>query len=429
MTDICVLDAYPGWGKSTKMIDMIKNDTTDNKYLVITPYLVEAHRYAGTEYEENIKKHKNREDEVVILPILTNKRFTYTNEGHSCYPNRRFKHPVDYGKGKSDSLKRLIDGGHDIVSTHALFSLLTQDIYALLEYNNYVLVIDECVDVAYQYTGKTQEQVSKLFETGLLYCERNGTVRWDKTDEGLDYKDILFPEIKRLADNGNLVSLNESRKVLIWRFPVDFLMCFDRIHILTYRFKNSLMDMYFKKYNISYNIEMHEPDMRLLENNICVLDNKKMNSVGKRINSLSKYSFRGDIKNNKGIMCATLKKHMTNFVKNICKANTERIMWTCFKDYKKHLKGPGYSKNCWLPMNLKAVNDHCEKDVVMYCVNRYINPHVAKFLNVTDEQEDFWALSELIQFLFRSAIRNGNKINVYIASVRMRSLLLSWLEN
>jgi hypothetical protein len=42
--------------------------------------------------------------------------------------------------------------------------------------------------------------------------------------------------------------------------------------------------------------------------------------------------------------------------------------------------------------------------------------------------EETWALSELIQWLFRSAIREENEINIYIPSKRMRSLLQEWLE-
>ena len=34
-----------------------------------------------------------------------------------------------------------------------------------------------------------------------------------------------------------------------------------------------------------------------------------------------------------------------------------------------------------------------------------------------------------VQFIFRSAIRNGEPINLYIPSVRMRTYLKKWLDN
>jgi hypothetical protein len=43
--------------------------------------------------------------------------------------------------------------------------------------------------------------------------------------------------------------------------------------------------------------------------------------------------------------------------------------------------------------------------------------------------EDEWALSELIQWLFRSAIRQKEEIELYIPSERMRKLLIEWLNN
>ena len=42
--------------------------------------------------------------------------------------------------------------------------------------------------------------------------------------------------------------------------------------------------------------------------------------------------------------------------------------------------------------------------------------------------EDGFALSEMLQFIWRSAIRDGKEIWVYIPSVRMRNLLEQWIE-
>ena len=49
-------------------------------------------------------------------------------------------------------------------------------------------------------------------------------------------------------------------------------------------------------------------------------------------------------------------------------------------------------------------------------------------MSVNQEFEDKFALSELVQFVYRSAIRNGKPIDVYIPSKRMRDLFLEWLK-
>ena len=43
-------------------------------------------------------------------------------------------------------------------------------------------------------------------------------------------------------------------------------------------------------------------------------------------------------------------------------------------------------------------------------------------------EEEKYALSEMIQWIFRSAIRNGESIQIYIPSQRMRQLLIDWLN-
>ena len=62
-------------------------------------------------------------------------------------------------------------------------------------------------------------------------------------------------------------------------------------------------------------------------------------------------------------------------------------------------------------------------------VNRYINPALKinfKTVGLCINEEQF-ALSEMIQFIWRSAIRDDKEIYLYIPSRRMRFLLQKWL--
>ena len=59
-----------------------------------------------------------------------------------------------------------------------------------------------------------------------------------------------------------------------------------------------------------------------------------------------------------------------------------------------------------------------------------MNPVVKNFFvkhKITID-EDGYALSEMLQFIWRSAIRDGKEIWIYIPSVRMRSLLKQWIN-
>ena len=42
--------------------------------------------------------------------------------------------------------------------------------------------------------------------------------------------------------------------------------------------------------------------------------------------------------------------------------------------------------------------------------------------------QDGYALSEMLQWIWRSAIRDGKEINLYIPSKRMRTLLTDWID-
>ena len=65
----------------------------------------------------------------------------------------------------------------------------------------------------------------------------------------------------------------------------------------------------------------------------------------------------------------------------------------------------------------------------MYGVNLFLNPILKKYFKQQGikTNDDNWALSMLIQFVCRSAVRKGEKVRVYIPSKRMRKLFLDYI--
>ena len=63
-------------------------------------------------------------------------------------------------------------------------------------------------------------------------------------------------------------------------------------------------------------------------------------------------------------------------------------------------------------------------------VNRVYSPDIYKkiMLADSDKKDDIYALSEMLQWIWRSRIRNGLSITVYIPSIRMRELLGEWYQ-
>lgn len=96
----------------------------------------------------------------------------------------------------------------------------------------------------------------------------------------------------------------------------------------------------------------------------------------------------------------------------------------------KQQKSKGNTKG-FVACNARATNEFKEKESLAYVVNRFMNPHEKKFFSVRgiEVNEDMYALSELIQWIWRSRIRKGKAINLYIPSKRMRSILEEYLLN
>ena len=85
----------------------------------------------------------------------------------------------------------------------------------------------------------------------------------------------------------------------------------------------------------------------------------------------------------------------------------------------------------FLPMNARATNAYRNVEAMAYPINVYMNGDVRSYF---DEQgiatsEDLYAISTLVQWLWRSRIRQEPRqpITVYLPSERMRGLFLEWL--
>ena len=174
-------------------------------------------------------------------------------------------------------------------------------------------------------------------------------------------------------------------------------------------------------------LEYQEYDLSIYGKLINICEHEKLNSIGKDITSMSSTWYKRNIDN---LIMKIIKNNCENYFKNITKTPTNLNMWTTFKEYKGLIKGKGYTKG-FVSLSTRATNEYIDKSSIAYLSNRYLNPIIKNFfINYGIEiDEDGYALSEIIQFLFRSKIRNGEEINVYIPNIRMRNILKKWIKN
>lgn len=364
--------------------------------------------------------------------------------------NRDFKQPSYKGGTKLQNLNELLACQYDIASTHELFKKLTDESREYIQNGHYTLILDEVLSAIDPYDEIKKDDMKLLQDSGCITIDEDGFVIWNQ--DKADY-DTQYNRIKILAENKSLLYVNQ--KLLLWRYPPEIFTLFDNVYILTYLFDASILKNYFDLYHIQYTKKsiVHENDKYVLSD-FYIPDTKKYSPLidiynGKlninfeqKQNGLSSTWFKVQSKTNaKAIQ--QIKKNLNNYFRNILEARSDTIMWTSFKDYQSKLRGKGYSKEFkteqlkeidnaygFLACNARATNKYAECYNLAYCVNIYLHPAISQFFyqKGIKVDEDLYGLSEMIQWIWRSRIRNGEKINIYIPSVRMRTLLKSWLD-
>lgn len=395
---VTVIDSICGSGKTSKFIE-IMNNNTNNKYIYITPYLDEIQRVLN-----------------------------------SC-DNRVFYEPkTERGEGsKLKDFNNLLSQGKNIVSTHSLFAMVNDETLRYLEKYNYTLVMDEVFEVCSEI--KITKSDREILLRDKVSISEDGKLTWiDK-----EYKGTLT-KYKNAIEKGDCYIFDDC--FMLWTFPCKVMNALEHTYILTYMFRGQLQRYYYdmneikyeyksiKKINGKYEIieYLEKGDLTYLRDLINICDNEKLNKIGEGRYTLSKsWYIKQD--NNKTDAFDLLKNNIYNYFRNITKSKSKDNMWTTFKDYKNNLKGAGYSKG-FISCNARATNEYRNKRNLAYTINTFNNPMILKFFrnkNVNVDEDSF-ALSELIQWIFRSQLRDNKPINIYVPSSRMRELLVKWIN-
>lgn len=398
---INIIDAGCGIGKTTSLINKMNEDTTEQKYIFVTPFLSEVDR---------IQK--------------------------SC-PNKHFIAPTSLNKSgfKIDHLAQLIKRGENIVTTHALFKKINDEKIDIEKLKDYILIMDEVASVVEELTISKSDL--SIIKEKITINPKTHMIKW----ADINYQGKL-DEYKNLIKMNNIFAYtNEKNEIvsLLWLFPFKIFKMFKEVYISTYMFDGQIQKKYFDYFNVTYvywyikdfhitkDIQIY--DYTKTKQLIRVCDNNALNEIGEKDNSLSLSWFSRNKKNEK---IAQLRKNIYNFFRTHTKANSNELLWTTFKEYSGMLKRNGYSKS-FAPINARATNEYSNKRAIAYVGNRFFKPTIKNFftfnnIKMNKEFEKKFALSELIQFIYRGAIRNGEPIDVYIPSKRMRDLFLEWLK-
>ena len=397
MTQIIVVDSPMGSGKTTWAISHLRSHPLEND-LYITPFLTETDR------------------------IVT-----------ATSGSKRFVTPENKGQGKLSSLNTYLSNEDDIASTHELFKHLNEESRAALSQSGYTLILDEVLEVISPYNIKSGD-LQLLLDGDWISIDQGGFIVWNSDKSGYD---STFEEVKLLAENRSLICVNGA--ILLWRYPPEIFSIFDKVYILTYLFESSILCAYFRYNGISY----QKKTICKTDSGYELTDFSPFNpSVFKGLIDIYEGPLNTNIQQKRSCMSKTwyanlenaasvkqIKDNLYNYFQHICHAKSGDVMWTCFKDDVSRLKGKGYSKS-FIECNCRSTNEYGNRHYLAYTVNRYINPGIPAYFvqNGVELDNDLYALSEMIQWVWRSAVRNGDKVSLYVTSDRMRELFRSWLD-
>lgn len=393
---ITIVDSPPGYGKTSYAIQYMNNELFE-RFMYITPFLSEIDR---------------------VIKNCDNREFRKPNE--------------KLGKGsKTNHFYELVKEGYNVISTHSLFRGLSQEVINDIREGEYILILDEVCDVVEQIPISKRD-IQILMNEKIIEIDEENKAHWiDDTYEG------KFSSMKNPIKNGDVYFFNNS--LMLWTFPINIFTAFKEVYILTYMFKGQSQRYYYDLNNVEYeykSINKVDNKYSLCEyqeingakyKDLIHIYEGKLNDIGDKTTALSKSWYD---KSSKKELMKKLKNNTYYYFKRVIKSKSKENMWTTFEDYKAQCKGEGYSKG-FVPCNSRATNEYKNKTNCAYLINRYYKPTINNFF--TDKgvkiDEDIWSLSELIQWLFRSAIREEKEINLYIPSKRMRNLLKDWLDS
>lgn len=352
---------------------------------------------------------------------------------------------------KSDHLLDLLTHGYNIACTHALYLLMNKQHFDMIKKQGYIVIVDEELGVINDYSDYSNSDLVSLIQLGCVSKrEEDGMLEWVRDDENFDNKNHAYYTFKKHVENGMIYSAKRSQSMMVTQLPVKLFSVAKRTIILTYMFEGNILSSFLKLKNINYipfkDVVPERVNKQVIRDLITI---HPLKGKWTKISNF-KLSSTWYINNGKGNASAEdllfIQKYIETFArqtgctyKNLMYTFPKFRKWTEIKANKKVIKPiglldriekDGSEEKCWIPVQTRATNIYSHKTHLLHLFNRYPNQSVKAYLQDygVDINDDVFALSELLQWVWRSAIRNKQPITVCIAAPRMLKLFQDWLN-
>lgn len=411
--EIELFDALCGTGKTTAIFQYMAKHQ-EKKWIYLSPM--------KTEIETRVPAEADANGINFFIAVDKGKRSEY--------------------KTKTQQVLAAMKEGQNIACTHALMMLFQQEHIELLKEHQYHVVCDEELDLIEGFSLRQGDTKFLLENNRISISPDNGRVSF-LSEMDIDTR---YGDIKSYADMGCLYAARTRTDFLVLQISPRVVEAAERFILLTYNYKGSIMDTFMQMHGFSCkyleDIKPYKDNKEVinkLRDLIVFVETPSVKKWQKKTNVLSATWWR---KTSTEEDFNDLRKAVRSVV-SAQKGNSTNVMLTVPKHSITGYDSDGESSkrvrkftvdkliidDAYVQMNARATNDYAHKSIAIHLCNIYPSQPVKVYMQdmgfVCDN--DTFALNTLIQWLFRSCIRNDETVKVALFSGRMSVLLKEWL--
>ena len=417
-----ILDSIMGSNKTNRVLDWIDSNPNE-RYLYISPLLSE----------------------------VDNTSRLATNLKHVSF---EFPSTDEYDT-KTDDLLSKLEVGANISCTHSLYLSMTEKHLDLIEKFEYIVIIDEEVGVIDAFKKYSTDDLAYLNSNGdIEISDEDGMISWVGAELG---KKAKYKQFYNLCKAKAVYATKRSDTMLVTQMPVELFTRAKRVIIMTYMFNGNVLDNFLKlkkvevvpftevqptqidKQEIRELIDLKPLDRKLLKLSMSVYGYDKMDKKG--FDLISNYIRSTGL--SVGAKAIDTMYTLPKAVSPVEVKSGKRVAPRGYLTYKTEvldedgvvvLDGKGKPKTednyCWLHSGCRATNKYAYKWYLAHCYDRHPNLSVETYLKEygCPVDKNVFALSEMLQWIWRSRIRKGECIVLAIPNTRMHNLFIDWLN-
>lgn len=417
-----ILDSIMGSNKTNRVLDWIDSNPNE-RYLYISPLLSE----------------------------VDNTSRLATNLKHVSF---EFPSTDEYDT-KTDDLLSKLEVGANISCTHSLYLSMTEKHLDLIEKFEYIVIIDEEVGVIDAFKKYSTDDLAYLNSNGdIEISDEDGMISWVGAELG---KKAKYKQFYNLCKAKAVYATKRSDTMLVTQMPVELFTRAKRVIIMTYMFNGNVLDNFLKlkkvevvpftevqptqidKQEIRELIDLKPLDRKLLKLSMSVYGYDKMDKKG--FDLISNYIRSTGL--SVGAKAIDTMYTLPKSVSPVEVKSGKRVAPRGYLTYKTEVldedgvvvldsKGKPKTEDnyCWLHSGCRATNKYAYKWYLVHCYDRHPNLSVETYLKEygCPVDKNVFALSEMLQWVWRSRIRKGEGIILAIPNTRMHNLFLDWLN-